>query len=230
MKKSFFMIAVMAIFAAIMITGCGGSKQVASTPQVATTPQQAVLSLKEQRAAEQQKMYSTRLTELKKDGWKLSGSTKTLEVALLDHYIKLYDDENGGYGELSGEVSQCKSINICRQAATNNAINEYANLTGSYVKGKLNTAIAANANIPSAEVDLLVGGLERFVAAEIKGVLTESFSLVKEEAGGNRQYKSFFLVSKAAESAARTKAMEDALKETKITMETAKEISKFVNE
>jgi hypothetical protein len=222
-SKKVLLVAALAAMAGVMGTSCGGTK-------VATTPQQAVLSLKEQQAAEQQKMYTTKIAEYKKEGWKLAGSTKTLEVALLDHYVKLYDDQNSGNKELIGEVSQCKSINVCRQMATNNAITFYANLANSTALGRVTSALNADANAPSVEIDNLQASYERLVKAEIQGALTESFAIVKEEANGNRQYKLFFIVNEAAASATRARAMENALKDTKMSQETAREISNFVRE
>ena len=35
------------------------------------------------------KMYKVKIKEYKKEGWKLDSSSKTLEVALLEHYKKL---------------------------------------------------------------------------------------------------------------------------------------------
>ena len=65
---------------------------------------------------ETSKMYKAKIKEYKKTGWKLAGSSKTLEVALLEHYEKMKDPQNV---ELVGEVSQCKSLNVCKQVAYN---------------------------------------------------------------------------------------------------------------
>ena len=61
------------------------------------------------------KMYKEKVKEYKREGWKLTGSSKTLEVALLEHYEKLKDPNNT---ELVGEVTfrsarlQCEVIDI----------------------------------------------------------------------------------------------------------------------
>lgn len=39
-------------------------------------------------------MYKTKVKEYRSEGWKISGSAKTLEVALLEHYEKLKSDDN----------------------------------------------------------------------------------------------------------------------------------------
>ena len=45
------------------------------------------------------KNYKKKKKELEKDRWKIYGSSKTLEVALLEHYTKLYND-----GEVAEEI------------------------------------------------------------------------------------------------------------------------------
>ena len=72
------------------------------------------------------KEYKTKMKDLKKGGWELAGSSRSLDVALLLHYEKLNDPSNK---ELPGEVSSCRSLNICRQAALNNACVYYASLS-----------------------------------------------------------------------------------------------------
>lgn len=42
---------------------------------------------------ETSKMYKAKIKEYKKTGWKLAGSSKTLEVALLEHYEKMKDPQ-----------------------------------------------------------------------------------------------------------------------------------------
>jgi uncharacterized protein YceK len=213
MKKMVFF-AALAVCTGVMLTGCGSKKS---------------LSLKQQQAKKLETMYAQKMAEYKTEGWKLAGSSRTLEVALLDHYVKLYDEPQENNQELVGEVSQCKSINVCRQMATNNAIVQYANLANSFVKGRVESDLNADANVPQAEFDKMYAAYERLVSANIKGVLTESYAIVKEE-NLVKQYKLFFLVNEEKAATARTKAMENALKETAIAQEYATKIADFVNE
>ena len=152
------------------------------------------------------KMYKEKVKEYKREGWKLAGSSKTLEVALLEHYEKLKDPNNT---ELVGEVSQAKSLNVAKQAAYNNALITYANLAGSTLRGRVTSDLQVD---QSAE-----------------GVLTESYAIVKEK-GGNKQYKVFFLVNEEKASSARMRALERAAEESETAQKYAKEISNFVRE
>ncbi|MCM1352377.1 MAG: hypothetical protein NC250_06565 [Alistipes senegalensis] len=172
------------------------------------------------------KMYKTKVKEYRSEGWKISGSAKTLEVALLEHYEKLKDDANT---ELVGECSQGLSINACRQVAYNNALITYANLAGSTLKGRIVSDTNIDQSDMNGEFDKMYAAYERLVQSEIKGVLTESFSVVKEN-GKKKQYRVYFIVNEEKASQARIRAMQRALEETQAAQKYAREISDFVQE
>jgi hypothetical protein len=175
-----------------------------------------------------EKQFKDRKKEFQKEGWKISGTAKSIDVALLEYYQKLNEGENNY--EIVGEVSQCKSINVCKQAALNNAIVEYANRANTHVKGRIASDMQLDQTTGDGEFDKLYGAYERMVNAEIKGVLQQSFSIVKEEKDSSRQYKTFFIINEGSASKARLRAMENALQETKIGQEYARKISEFVQE
>ena len=172
------------------------------------------------------KMYKLKVKEFNREGWKISGSAKTLEVALLEHYEKLKDAANT---ELVGECSQGLSINACRQAAYNNALITYANLAGSTLKGRIVSDTNIDQSDMAGEFDKMYAAYERLVQTEIKGVLTESFSVVKEN-GKRKQYRVYFIVNEDKASQARIRAMQRALEETQAAQKYAREISEFVRE
>jgi hypothetical protein len=175
-----------------------------------------------------EKQYQERKKDFEKNGWKISGTAKTLDVSLLEYYQKLNSNENNY--EIVGEVSACRSINVCKQAAFNNAIVEYATRAGSYLKGRIVSDMQLDQTSGDGEFDKLYGAYERLVEAEIKGIFKESFSIVKENSDDTREYKTFFIIDEEAATKARIRAIENALKETKIAQEYAKKISEFVQE
>ena len=189
----------------------------------------AQLTKKQQKQLQKElnKEYKKKMAEYKKENWKLTGSSRTLEVALLTHYQKLGEDENNK--EFVGEVSQCQSINVCKQFALNNALNRYATLASGNVKGRIESLLRADANMPQVEIDKFIAGYENLVQAEVSGVLTESYSIVRSKGNGN-EYKTFFILNEEKAGMARKRALERSLLETKIAIKEAEEISKFVNE
>jgi hypothetical protein len=220
MSKYFFRIAVIAITAVFFMT-------TATQESFAQLNKKQTKQLEKERA----KMKDKKLKEYKTEGWKLGASSRTIEVALLEHYAKLAEDENNQ--ELVGEVSQCKSINVCKQFATTNALNQYASLASGNIKGRVESMLRADANMPQVEMDKLIAAYEREVKAEVGGVLTESYSVVRDDPKSKtkeKEYKVFFIVNEEKAGAARQRAMERSLKETQVAVKEAEEISKFVKE
>ena len=197
----------------------------ATVPQVGYAQSKKLEKTLEKKREQQ---FKQRKKDFSKGGWKISGSAKTIDVALLEYYQKLNSNENNY--EIVGEVSACNSINVCKQAALNNAVVEYASRAGSYVKGRITSDMNLDQTSGKGEFDKLYGAYERLVAAEVKGVLQQSFSIEKEKSGGAREYKTFFIIDEAAASQARIRAMENAVKETNLAQEYANKISEFVRE
>lgn len=176
---------------------------------------------------ERAKQYKKKLKEYKQEGWKLDGTSKTIEVKLLEHYDKLNSED---YQELPGLVSNCVSKNVCRQTAYNNALITYANLAGSYVKGRVTSDMQIDqSSVDSKEFDKMYAAYERLVKAEIKGELQESYSLVRQN-GETKEYQIIFLINEKKASQSRLRALENAFKETKIAQEYATKISEFVKD
>jgi hypothetical protein len=195
-------------------------------------PQEAFaqLSKKQQKQLqkERNKEYERKINEYKSEKWKLGASSRSIEVALLEHYEKLGAEDNV---EFVGEVSQCQSINICKQSALNNAINRYAMLASGNVKGRIESLLRADANMPQVEIDKFVAAYENQVKAEVGSVLVESYSIVKEDTKRKtNQYKTFFILNEEKAMLARKRAMERSLLETQIAVKEAEEISRYVNE
>jgi len=84
---------------------------------------------------EMEKVYKKKHSELKQQGWVVSGTSLTLEVALMKHLRAINSDDANK--ELVAEVSMCKSANVCKANAQNNAMVEYANSAGSYIRGRV---------------------------------------------------------------------------------------------
>jgi hypothetical protein len=214
--KKIMNIAMMALVAGLIFT---------ITPQTVFAQLSKKLDKKFQKEKENE--YKKKIKEYQKEGWKLAGSSRTLEVALLEHYRKLAESDQNK--EFAGEVSQCKSINVCKQFALNNAQNRYASLASGNVKGRIEALLRADADMPEIEMDKFIAGYENNVKAEVGGVLTESYSIVKDN-GGTKEYKTFFILNEEKAGLARKRAIERSLLETKMAIKEAEEISKFVNE
>ena len=177
----------------------------------------------------QKKEYKAKIKEFKKEGWKLYGSSRTIEVALLTHYDKLQQLGDNGY-EVMGEASSFKSKNVGKQMAINNACNIYARNAGSHVKGRVVSDLAGDANNTDAEFEHFYAAYETLVEKEIKGEMQESFSVIKDNKNGTYSMQTYFIINEDAAVKARIRAMENAMKESQAAQKYAKNVSDFVRE
>lgn len=173
------------------------------------------------------KEYKRVLKTFKKEGWKMDNNGRSAEVTLLKYFERLNEDPD--LIPIEGTSSNCKSLNVCRQAALNNAQNEYTRLVSGKIVGAFGSIIRSNADRPQEEIDKMVGGLTNEVEADVAGVLEPQYSKYREKDGMKEYITYFFINSKKLEGAIQT-SLERSIKETKLTIEEAKSISKFVND
>ena len=175
------------------------------------------------------KEYKTKMKEYDKEGWKLFGSSRSLEVALLTHYDKLTALGEDGK-ELVGIASRFKSKNVGKQMATNSACVTYAQAAGSHVKGRSVSEMAGDGIDAEGEIDKFYAAYERLVKKEIRGEMKESYAIIRNLSDGPFEMQVFYIVSEHAASEARIRAFEDAAKESEVARKHAKQVADFVRE
>ena len=126
------------------------------------------------------KEYKAKMKEYQKENWKLFGSSRSLDVALLTHYDKLNNLGEDGH-EVVGVASKFKSKNVGRQMAVNNACLTYAQQAGSQVKGRIVSDMAGDGIDADAEFDNFYAAYERLVEKEIKGEMKYHLKTNKNE-------------------------------------------------
>jgi hypothetical protein len=175
-----------------------------------------------------EKVYKNKTKELKKGKWLVAGTSLTLDAALMKHLRALNSDDKNH--EIIAEVSMCRSVNVCKANALNNALIEYAQNAGSYIRGRVTADMFGNASgeVPE-EFDKFYAAYERLVSAEIKGEVQFSFALEKAN-GDGKSYRSYFLVNEDKASKARLRAMQRAAEESKLAQQYAEQVSNFVQE
>lgn len=176
-----------------------------------------------------EKEYKSKMKEYKKEGWKIFGTSRTLEVALLTHYEKLNTLGEDGY-EVVGVGSKSATKSIAKDKAVNNAVNTYAQAAGSTVRGRIVSDVASNGVDISGDFEHFYAAYERAVEKEIKNEMIESFSVIHEVAGGGFEVQTFYIINESAASKARIRAMENAMKESEAAQKYAKKVADFVKE
>ncbi len=175
------------------------------------------------------KEFKEKKKEYKKEGWKLFASTRTLDVALLTHYDKLAQLGEDGH-VVTGIASRVKSKNVGHQMAINNACVTYAQEAGSQLKGRVVSDMSGDGVSAESEFDHFYGAYERLVEKEIRGEMTESYSIYRDNGDGTVEIQSYFIVNEDAASKARLRALENAMKESEAAQKHAEKISSFVRE
>lgn len=178
---------------------------------------------------QRKKQYKTKIKEYQKEGWKIFGSTNSVDVALLEHYNELFEKGDKVY-ELAGIASKFKSKNVGKQMALNNACVTYAQSAKSYVQGRVTSDMAGDGVHADNEFDHFYAAYERLVAAEIKGELKESYAIIRDLKDGTFEMQVYYIVDQERAAKIRENAMEQAMKETKMAQKHAEEISNFIRE
>lgn len=178
---------------------------------------------------EQKKEYKAKMKEYKEENWKLFGSTRTLEVALLTHYEKLNSLGDDGH-VVQGIAAKFKSKNVGKQMAINNACLTYAQEAGSSLKGRVVSDMAGDGIESDAEFDHFYAAYERLVEKEIKNAMQESYAIIRQLDDEHFEMEVYYIVSESAASKARIRALENAAKESEVAQAYAEKVAEFVRE
>lgn len=181
---------------------------------------------KEKRMKENKKEGKRKLKEFKKEGWKVFGSTRSLETVLINHYNKL-DELGDDAREFVGVATNVRSKNVGKQMAMNSAAISYSS-EYSDMRGRMMTDMTADGSMSENEFEHFYGAFEREVQKEIKGEMTESFTIIKDNGNGTYELQSFYIVSESASSKARIRSLQNALAESEAAQRHAERISAFV--
>ena len=173
------------------------------------------------------KALKAKVKEFNKEGWKIFGSTSTLDYALERHMIKMQSEDAI---EVPGIASSFKSKNVGKQMALNSAMTNYASMMDSEIKGKVVSDMQGDGEFSETEFEKFYAAFKRSVQTTIKDELKESFSIIRDKGNGTSEMQTFFIVDKKAASQARVRALEQAGKESVAAQLYAKVVQKFIDE
>ena len=175
----------------------------------------------------EKKSMKAKIKEFKKEGWKIFGSTSSIEFALEKHLLKLQSEDAI---EVPGIASSFKSKNVGKQMALNSAMTNYASMMDSEIKGKVVSDMQGDGEFSETEFEKFYAAFKRSVQTTIKDELKESFSIIRDKGNGTSEMQTFYVVDKKAASQARVRALEQAGKESVAAQIYAKVVQKFVEE
>ena len=175
----------------------------------------------------EKKALKAKVKEFNKEGWKIFGSTSTIDLALEKHMLKLHSEDAI---EVPGIASSFKSKNVGKQMALNSAMTNYASMMDSEIKGKVVSDMQGDGEFSETEFEKFYAAFKRSVQTTIKDEMKESFSVIRDKGNGTSEMQTFFIVDKHAASQARVRALEQAGKESVAAQLYAKVFQKFIEE
>ncbi|WP_455624902.1 hypothetical protein [Parabacteroides sp.] len=199
------MIVCLSIF---ILTSCGGKKETLNQLSV-------------------QKEVKAKLSENKKNGWQVQGSSRTMEGLLNDVISQLRENHN--LQEISGSAMNFTVTSTGKMAARSEACNIYAESATSLVEGRIDN----DADLKQAlaqERDLIIGAYHRTLARLILGELKEAYTLIRTLPNGKKECEIHYLVDETKAVSTRERAMEEAQKKLKDARKYGDQIMDFVRE
>ncbi len=176
------------------------------------------------------KEYKLKMKEYEKGGWKIFGTSHTLDVALLAHYDNLTKD---GVTEVMG-TAVSSNKNIGKDKVLMSACVTYAQKIGSNIKGRIVEDMGSVVSTEElAEFEHFYEAYENSIQAEIKGELRNSYSIYRPvEIQGKEAYEfqTYYIVDENEASRARIRAFQNAAKESAVAQKYAEQVSEFINE
>lgn len=164
------------------------------------------------------KQLDKKVKELKNQGYQPLGSN-TLEVDLLEHYIKLEDTNNE---ELIGISENCPSINICKAAAQTFAYNSYAQEVSTYARG------SATGDIDQ-EAEKFYNAFEQLYAVNLSNVVKLSMMVKKTLEAGKVSVQLFYIVNQVKAKEIAKSSVDEAIKKTNGNIEYGDKIKKYLD-
>ena len=161
------------------------------------------------------KLYKKELKQrkaaIKKNKQELFGTSRGIDVALLNHFMAL-DSGGDDAMEIIG-YAHAKSKNLLATAAQNSVAQRYAAHASAQIKGMLKQTLEGDAEDVDNEVDKISATYLTKVEAEIKGELKPSYSLIKQASDGAWDLEAYYIVNQTKATNARRNALNAALKE-----------------
>ena len=176
------------------------------------------------------KEYKLKMKEYEKGGWKIFGTSHTLDVALLAHYDNLTKD---GVTEVMG-TAVSSNKNIGKDKVLMSACVTYAQKIGSNIKGRIVEDMGSVVSTEElAEFEHFYEAYVNSIKGESKGELRNSYSIYRPvEIQGKEAYEfqTYYIVDENEASRARIRAFQNAAKESAVAQKYAEQVSEFINE
>ncbi len=174
------------------------------------------------------KEHKKKIKQFEEEQWQPFGTEQTLEELLTLHYDRL--KAMGVYAcEVVGASENCSSRNTCKQNAVHNAFVLYAGHARSVIRGKVSSAMEGDASNTDNEKETFRSSFSRYINAEIRSDLKESFTLIKYLPGGKYEMRTFFTVNEGLTKEACLRVADRVVKENPSAQKYAEGFKNAIN-
>jgi len=152
---------------------------------------------------------------------------KMVELGDIQKRLEQYFTKvNSGCAQVVGIAENCTTSNLAKLTALNNAVVEYASNSGGMVRGRITSD--ASTMTPD-QIDAIVAAYERIICKEMKGELVPFITLLRDRKSGT-DARVYCLVDVESAHAAKIRAMEIALEESRLAEKYGSQISDWIDE
>lgn len=179
------------------------------------------------------KEYKAKKKELEKGGWEIFGSSRSLDVTLLNFYQQLNEDEN--LIVITGFAGAFSQKSIGREKAAMDAQIAYASQASSVISGRSIRETASISDDVEVEFEKFNSVYEKAVMKEIKNELTEGFSVIRQvekTSSGKPVYEmqTYYVVDNAAARQARLRAFKSSIGESEVLKKYVEKLEVLIKE
>ena len=135
--------------------------------------------------------YKKAVKQFKKEGWKVSGNSQSLEDAVERHFMVL--EETGIDGQVIEGRATAKDLNLAMRRATNNAKSQYISLQQSDIEGRTQIDIVNEAGSEASTKTRVESHTASSSKDTLKG-FKPTVSLYRKLPDGNYEAKSLYVV------------------------------------
>jgi len=219
------------------LASCGTTKYVEvpvyQPPQMVQKQQPVVEDEDDEVALAKARRSNTRelLEQYEREGWKIDDAGRTMKVAILEHAV---NKKKNGWSDITGNVSMCKSLNICKSEARTNALVEYVENISSQIEGLASKNMGNNAaSTRPEEYDRFNKAFQQKFSAEVGQAMRYSYGMYRRlqqgSSFGAMQYKVVYLVDYGQIQQAAIKSLDASIKEAKLSAQFASSVRDIIN-
>ena len=171
------------------------------------------------------KEYKAKKKELEKGGWEIFGSSRSIDVTLMNFYQQLNEDEN--LIVVTGFADAFSQKSIGHEKAAMEAQKTYASQASSVISGRSIQETASMSDDVEAEFKKFNSIYEKAVMKEIKNELTEAYSVIRQvdkTSSGKPVYEmqTYYIVDNTAARQARLRALNSSIGDSEVNSEVLK--------